>query len=33
MTSMFAYICLGSDDLERSATFYDATLGVLGYTR
>ena len=30
---MFAYICLGSNDLERSATFYDATLGVLGYPR
>ena len=29
--SMFAYICLGSNDLERSAVFYDATLGVLGY--
>ena len=31
--SMFAYICLGSNDLERSAVFYDATLGVLGYSR
>jgi len=31
--SMFAYICLGSNDLERSALFYDATLGVLGYKR
>jgi catechol 2,3-dioxygenase-like lactoylglutathione lyase family enzyme len=29
--SMFAYICLGSNDLERSRRFYDATLGVLGY--
>lgn len=31
--SMFAYICLGSNDLERSAKFYDATLAVLGYRR
>jgi catechol 2,3-dioxygenase-like lactoylglutathione lyase family enzyme len=31
--SMFAYICLGSNNLERSAAFYDATLGVLGYSR
>jgi catechol 2,3-dioxygenase-like lactoylglutathione lyase family enzyme len=30
---MFAYICLGSNDLERSARFYDAALGVLGYER
>jgi catechol 2,3-dioxygenase-like lactoylglutathione lyase family enzyme len=30
---MFAYLCLGSNDLERSAKFYDATLGVLGYSR
>jgi hypothetical protein len=30
---MFAYICLGSSDLRRSATFYDAALGVLGYKR
>ena len=33
MRSMFAYICLGSNDLERSAAFYDATLGALGYSR
>ena len=33
MKSMFAYICLGSNNLERSAAFYDATLGVLGYRR
>jgi catechol 2,3-dioxygenase-like lactoylglutathione lyase family enzyme len=33
MKSMFAYVCLGSNDLERSARFYDATLGVLGYSR
>lgn len=33
MKSMFAYLCLGSDDLERSAKFYDATLGTLGYSR
>lgn len=31
--SMFAYICLGSNDLRRAAKFYDATLGVLGYSR
>ena len=24
MKSMFAYLCLGSNDLERSARFYDA---------
>ena len=33
MRSMFAYVCLGSNNLERSATFYDATLGTLGYRR
>jgi catechol 2,3-dioxygenase-like lactoylglutathione lyase family enzyme len=33
MTSMFAYLCLGSNDLARSARFYDAALGVLGYSR
>jgi catechol 2,3-dioxygenase-like lactoylglutathione lyase family enzyme len=31
--SMFAYICLGSNNLERSAKFYDATLCILGYSR
>jgi catechol 2,3-dioxygenase-like lactoylglutathione lyase family enzyme len=30
---LFAYLCLGSSDLERSARFYDATLGVLGHSR
>src|SRR4051812_4130737 len=30
---MFAYICLGSSDLERSEAFYDATLATLGYAR
>ena len=30
---MFAYLCLGASDLERSAKFYDATLGALGYSR
>ncbi len=30
---MFAYVCLGSNNLERSAVFYDATLAVLGYRR
>ncbi len=33
MKPMFAYLCLGSNDLARSAAFYDATLGVLGYSR
>ena len=31
--TMFAYLCLGSNDLERAGRFYDATLGVLGYRR
>jgi catechol 2,3-dioxygenase-like lactoylglutathione lyase family enzyme len=31
--SMFAYLCLGSNNLRRSAKFYDATLGILGYSR
>jgi catechol 2,3-dioxygenase-like lactoylglutathione lyase family enzyme len=30
---MFAYICLGTNDLERSAIFYDPTLATLGYSR
>lgn len=30
---MFAYLCLGSNDLGRSASFYDAALGVLGFSR
>jgi catechol 2,3-dioxygenase-like lactoylglutathione lyase family enzyme len=33
MKSMFAYVCLGSNNLERSAVFYDAVLGSLGYKR
>jgi len=33
MKSMFAYVCLGSNNLERSADFYDAVLGSLGYQR
>jgi catechol 2,3-dioxygenase-like lactoylglutathione lyase family enzyme len=33
MSSMFAYVCLGSSDLERAGRFYDAALGVLGYRR
>jgi catechol 2,3-dioxygenase-like lactoylglutathione lyase family enzyme len=33
MKSMFAYVCLGANDLERSARFYDAVLGVLGHRR
>jgi catechol 2,3-dioxygenase-like lactoylglutathione lyase family enzyme len=31
--TQFAYVCLGSNNLERSAAFYDATLGVLGIAR
>ena len=30
---MFAYLCLGANDLERSAKFYDGTLGILGLGR
>jgi catechol 2,3-dioxygenase-like lactoylglutathione lyase family enzyme len=30
---MFTYITLGSNDLARSAKFYDATLGALGLER
>jgi catechol 2,3-dioxygenase-like lactoylglutathione lyase family enzyme len=30
---MFSYVCLGTDDLERAARFYDATLGALGLAR
>ena len=30
---MFTYICLGSNDLMRSARFYDAVLGALGLVR
>ena len=30
---MFAYICLGSNDLERSIKFYDAALAPLGLER
>lgn len=33
MNPMFAYLCLGANDLARSAAFYDAVLGVLGYGR
>jgi catechol 2,3-dioxygenase-like lactoylglutathione lyase family enzyme len=33
MRSMFAYICLGSNDLERAGRFYDAVMSVLGYRR
>jgi hypothetical protein len=31
--SLFAYVRPGSNDLERSGRFYDATLAVLGYRR
>ena len=30
---MFTYVCLGTDDLERAARFYDAALGALGHAR
>ena len=30
---MFTYVCLGTNDLERAARFYDATLGALGHQR
>lgn len=30
---MFTYVCLGTNDLHRSACFYDAALGALGLTR
>ncbi|MBF7729680.1 VOC family protein [Pseudomonas sp. N040] len=30
---MFTYACLGSNDLQRAAAFYDAVLGALGLTR
>jgi catechol 2,3-dioxygenase-like lactoylglutathione lyase family enzyme len=30
---MFSYVCLGSNDLERAARFYDAVLGALGLQR
>ena len=29
---MFNHIMVGSNDIERSKTFYDAVLGTLGYT-
>lgn len=29
---MFTHVFLGSNDVERSRKFYDATMGVLGYT-
>jgi catechol 2,3-dioxygenase-like lactoylglutathione lyase family enzyme len=30
---MFTYVCLGTNDIERAAAFYDATLGALGLSR
>jgi catechol 2,3-dioxygenase-like lactoylglutathione lyase family enzyme len=30
---MFAYVCLGTNDLERATRFYDAALTALGLTR
>ncbi|BBC71831.1 glyoxalase [Altererythrobacter sp. B11] len=29
---MFTHVFLGSNDIERSRKFYDATMGVLGYS-
>jgi catechol 2,3-dioxygenase-like lactoylglutathione lyase family enzyme len=30
---MFRYLCLGTNDLERAARFYDATMATLGLAR
>lgn len=30
---MFTYVCLGTNNLEQAARFYDAVLGALGHTR
>ena len=30
---MFAYVCLGTNDLERAVKFYDAALAPLGFNR
>jgi catechol 2,3-dioxygenase-like lactoylglutathione lyase family enzyme len=30
---MFNSVCLGTNDLERAARFYDATMATLGFTR
>lgn len=30
---MFAYLCLGTNDLERSIRFYDPVMGALGHRR
>lgn len=30
---MFSYACLGTNDLERAAHFYDAAMATLGYAR
>ncbi|MBA4263830.1 MAG: lactoylglutathione lyase [Comamonadaceae bacterium] len=30
---MFTYVCLGTNDIVRSAAFYDAALGALGLSR
>jgi catechol 2,3-dioxygenase-like lactoylglutathione lyase family enzyme len=31
--SMFTYICLGTNDIDRAVRFYDAALGALGIQR
>jgi catechol 2,3-dioxygenase-like lactoylglutathione lyase family enzyme len=33
MTDVFAYICLGTNDMERSCRFYDAVMATLGHAR
>lgn len=30
---MFAYVCLGTNDMERSCRFYDAVMATLGHSR
>jgi catechol 2,3-dioxygenase-like lactoylglutathione lyase family enzyme len=30
---VFTYVCLGTNDIERATSFYDATLGALGLSR
>jgi catechol 2,3-dioxygenase-like lactoylglutathione lyase family enzyme len=30
---MFTYLYLGTNDLDRAITFYDATMGILGHRR
>src|ERR1700730_6937245 len=32
-SSMFSYVSLGTNDLQRAARFYDAAMATLGYSR